>query len=71
MLHTDQTSADYVIVLVSLATACDGQFVLRGPSGSFSSSDVSDTYKNNSVCRWIIRSNNNSNIIVHKLCKLY
>uniref|UniRef100_A0A8D3CL81 Enteropeptidase n=1 Tax=Scophthalmus maximus TaxID=52904 RepID=A0A8D3CL81_SCOMX len=37
------------------ATACDGQFVLRGPSGSFSSSDVSDTYKNNSVCRWIIR----------------
>uniref|UniRef100_A0A8D3DHP2 Transmembrane serine protease 15 n=1 Tax=Scophthalmus maximus TaxID=52904 RepID=A0A8D3DHP2_SCOMX len=52
------------------ATACDGQFVLRGPSGSFSSSDVSDTYKNNSVCRWIIRSNNNSNIIVHKLSEL-
>ncbi|XP_070773322.1 enteropeptidase [Enoplosus armatus] len=37
------------------ATACDGQFVLRGPSGSFSSSDVSETYNSSSFCRWIIR----------------
>uniref|UniRef100_A0A3Q3IQH3 Transmembrane serine protease 15 n=1 Tax=Monopterus albus TaxID=43700 RepID=A0A3Q3IQH3_MONAL len=36
-------------------TACDGQFVLRGPSGSFRSSDVSETYNSNSFCRWIIR----------------
>ncbi|XP_067463265.1 enteropeptidase [Thunnus thynnus] len=37
------------------ATACDGQFLLRGPSGSFSSSDVSETYNSSSSCRWIIR----------------
>ncbi|KAI3374082.1 hypothetical protein L3Q82_022648 [Scortum barcoo] len=37
------------------ATVCDGQFVLRGPSGSFSSSDASETYDNNVLCRWIIR----------------
>ncbi|XP_074466647.1 enteropeptidase-like [Sebastes fasciatus] len=36
-------------------TTCDGQFVLSGPSGSFSSSDVSETYDSNSFCRWIIR----------------
>ncbi|KAK9537077.1 hypothetical protein VZT92_006813 [Zoarces viviparus] len=36
-------------------TACDGQFVLSNLIGSFSSSDVSETYKNNSFCRWIIR----------------
>ncbi|XP_030010157.1 enteropeptidase [Sphaeramia orbicularis] len=35
------------------ATACDGQFLLHGPSGSFSSS-TSQTY-NSSFCRWIIR----------------
>nr|XP_043898970.1 enteropeptidase [Solea senegalensis]XP_043898971.1 enteropeptidase [Solea senegalensis] len=37
------------------ATACDGQFVLGGVSGSFSSSGVSETYANNSRCRWIIK----------------
>uniref|UniRef100_A0A4W6E4L3 Transmembrane serine protease 15 n=1 Tax=Lates calcarifer TaxID=8187 RepID=A0A4W6E4L3_LATCA len=37
------------------ATACDGQFVLRGASGSFRSSDVSETYDNSSFCRWVIR----------------
>ncbi|XP_069030943.1 enteropeptidase-like [Embiotoca jacksoni] len=36
------------------ATACDGQFVLSGSSGSFSSSK-SDMYHNSSFCRWIIR----------------
>ncbi|XP_061596462.1 enteropeptidase [Cololabis saira] len=35
------------------ATACDGQFVLRGPSGSFSSSQ-SDVYNSSLFCRWII-----------------
>ncbi|XP_044078451.1 enteropeptidase [Siniperca chuatsi] len=36
------------------ATACDGQFVLRGASGSFSSSDVSEA-NSSRFCRWIIR----------------
>ncbi|KAM4545848.1 enteropeptidase [Odontesthes bonariensis] len=36
------------------ATSCDAQFVLRGPSGSFSSSK-SETYNSSSFCRWIIR----------------
>ncbi|XP_026038512.1 enteropeptidase [Astatotilapia calliptera] len=36
------------------ATACDGQFVLRGPSGLFSSSKA-DKYNSSSFCRWIIR----------------
>uniref|UniRef100_A0A669C1Y2 Transmembrane serine protease 15 n=1 Tax=Oreochromis niloticus TaxID=8128 RepID=A0A669C1Y2_ORENI len=36
------------------ATACDGQFVLRGPIGLFSSSK-SDKYNSSSFCRWIIR----------------
>ncbi|XP_017259526.1 enteropeptidase isoform X1 [Kryptolebias marmoratus] len=36
------------------ATTCDGQFVLGGPSGSFSSSK-SETYNSSSFCRWIIR----------------
>ncbi|XP_041863730.1 enteropeptidase [Melanotaenia boesemani] len=39
---------------VRCATACDGQFVLRGPSGLFSSSD-SEMYNSSSFCRWIIR----------------
>ncbi|XP_040907254.1 enteropeptidase [Toxotes jaculatrix] len=38
------------------ATSCDGQFVLTGPSGSFSSSHISETYDDNSFCRWIIRA---------------
>ena len=42
-------------VFWSIVTACDGQFVLRGPSGSFSSSK-SETYNSSSFCRWIIRS---------------
>ncbi|XP_076607124.1 enteropeptidase [Chaetodon auriga] len=40
------------------ATVCDGQFVLRGPSGSFSSYDASETNSSSSgsnICRWIIR----------------
>ncbi|TDH05329.1 hypothetical protein EPR50_G00143800 [Perca flavescens] len=37
------------------ATACDGQFVLSGPSGFFSTSDVSETYNSSSFCRWILR----------------
>ncbi|XP_037544103.1 enteropeptidase [Nematolebias whitei] len=36
------------------ATACDGQFVLGGPSGLFSSSEY-ETYNSSSFCRWIIR----------------
>ncbi|XP_029283462.1 enteropeptidase-like, partial [Cottoperca gobio] len=40
--------------LVSIATACDGQFLLSGLSGSFSSSEVLETYIS-SYCRWIIR----------------
>ncbi|XP_029375546.1 enteropeptidase [Echeneis naucrates] len=36
------------------ATSCDGQFVLRGPRGSFRSHD-SETYNSSSMCRWIIR----------------
>ncbi|KAF7206780.1 enteropeptidase isoform X1 [Nothobranchius furzeri] len=36
------------------ATACDGQFVLRGPKGSFRSSE-SEAYDSRSFCRWIIR----------------
>ncbi|XP_078028879.1 enteropeptidase isoform X33 [Epinephelus lanceolatus] len=35
------------------ATTCDGQFVLSGQSGWFSSSD-SEMYDSSSVCRWII-----------------
>uniref|UniRef100_A0A3Q2U0K8 Transmembrane serine protease 15 n=1 Tax=Fundulus heteroclitus TaxID=8078 RepID=A0A3Q2U0K8_FUNHE len=38
----------------SCATACDGQFVLEGPSGSFTSS-ASDVYNSSIFCRWIIR----------------
>uniref|UniRef100_A0A3P9N790 Uncharacterized protein n=1 Tax=Poecilia reticulata TaxID=8081 RepID=A0A3P9N790_POERE len=38
---------------VSIATPCDGQFVLEGPNGYFRSSQ-SDTYNNNVFCRWII-----------------
>ncbi|XP_070712120.1 enteropeptidase [Pempheris klunzingeri] len=36
------------------ATPCDGQFVLRGPSGWFSSSE-GETYDRDSTCRWVIR----------------
>ncbi|KAM9332726.1 enteropeptidase [Pholidichthys leucotaenia] len=36
------------------ATTCDGQFILSGPSGSFSSSKW-DQYNSSSFCRWIIR----------------
>uniref|UniRef100_A0A3P9JRW9 Transmembrane serine protease 15 n=2 Tax=Oryzias latipes TaxID=8090 RepID=A0A3P9JRW9_ORYLA len=36
------------------ATTCDGQFVLGGPNGTFRSSET-ETYRNNSNCRWIIR----------------
>ncbi|KAF1378036.1 hypothetical protein PFLUV_G00185420 [Perca fluviatilis] len=37
------------------ATACDRQFVLSGPSGFFSTSDISETYNSSSFCRWILR----------------
>uniref|UniRef100_A0A3Q1IFD7 Transmembrane serine protease 15 n=1 Tax=Anabas testudineus TaxID=64144 RepID=A0A3Q1IFD7_ANATE len=37
------------------ATSCDRQFVLKGPSGWFSSSVNSETYNSSSSCRWIIR----------------
>uniref|UniRef100_UPI003AADEEE1 LOW QUALITY PROTEIN: enteropeptidase-like n=1 Tax=Centroberyx gerrardi TaxID=166262 RepID=UPI003AADEEE1 len=36
------------------ATACDGQFVLLGPSGSFRSTDF-PPYNSSSFCRWVIR----------------
>ncbi|KAK2886672.1 enteropeptidase [Channa argus] len=36
-------------------TSCDGQFVLTGPSGWFSSSLFSETYNSSIFCRWIIR----------------
>ncbi|XP_028278335.1 enteropeptidase [Parambassis ranga] len=36
------------------ATSCDGQFVLRGSSGIFSSAK-SEMYNSSSFCRWIIR----------------
>ncbi|CAK6981349.1 LOW QUALITY PROTEIN: enteropeptidase [Scomber scombrus] len=36
------------------ATTCDGQFLLRGPSGSFSSSHDAENYNSSSSCRWII-----------------
>uniref|UniRef100_A0A7N9B0Y1 Transmembrane serine protease 15 n=1 Tax=Mastacembelus armatus TaxID=205130 RepID=A0A7N9B0Y1_9TELE len=42
-------------VAAHCATTCDGQFVLRGPSGSFSSLDVSETDQNSRFCRWILR----------------
>ncbi|KAM8834542.1 enteropeptidase [Synchiropus picturatus] len=37
------------------ATPCDGQFLLLGPSGSFSSSRHYETYNTSIFCRWIIR----------------
>ncbi|XP_042563360.1 enteropeptidase [Clupea harengus] len=37
------------------ATACDGQFVLLGPAGSFHSENFPLPYENERVCRWIIR----------------
>ncbi|XP_041966441.1 enteropeptidase [Alosa sapidissima] len=37
------------------ATACDGQFVLQGPAGSFQSENFPLPYENERVCRWIIR----------------
>ncbi|KAF7653605.1 hypothetical protein LDENG_00081100 [Lucifuga dentata] len=37
------------------ATACDGQFVLRGPSGSFRSENFPQPYNSSTSCRWIIR----------------
>uniref|UniRef100_A0A667XU66 Transmembrane serine protease 15 n=1 Tax=Myripristis murdjan TaxID=586833 RepID=A0A667XU66_9TELE len=37
------------------ATACDGQFVLLGPSGSFRSGNFPQPYNSSSSCRWIIR----------------
>ncbi|XP_034436879.1 enteropeptidase-like isoform X2 [Hippoglossus hippoglossus] len=43
------------------ATMCDGQFVLRGPTGSFSSSNVSKT----TFCRWIIRVDQGFSVQIH------
>uniref|UniRef100_A0A3B3C1K1 Transmembrane serine protease 15 n=1 Tax=Oryzias melastigma TaxID=30732 RepID=A0A3B3C1K1_ORYME len=38
----------------SRCTTCDGQFVLGGSNGTFKSSET-ETYRNNSNCRWIIQ----------------
>lgn len=42
-----------IMTLVSIATLCDGQFLLSGPNGSFSSSI--HQYNSSSFCRWIIK----------------
>uniref|UniRef100_A0A8C5CB73 Transmembrane serine protease 15 n=1 Tax=Gadus morhua TaxID=8049 RepID=A0A8C5CB73_GADMO len=39
------------VLLVSTATACDGQFLLTGPTGSFHA----ESYDSNTQCRWVIR----------------
>ncbi|KAK5858081.1 hypothetical protein PBY51_002252 [Eleginops maclovinus] len=48
------------------ATACDGQFVLIGPSGWFSS-DVSETHNSSKFCRWIIRLDRGLSVQIHFL----
>lgn len=47
---------------LSIATTCDGQFVLGGPSGLFSSSEY-ETYNSSSFCRWIIRWELNTQLL--------
>ncbi|KAM9846481.1 enteropeptidase [Aulostomus maculatus] len=47
------------------ATPCDGQFLLRGPVGSFSSSDESDTINSIRFCRWIIRVQTGFSVQIH------
>lgn len=42
-----------IMTAVSIATFCDGQFLLSGASGSFSSS--AHQYNSSSFCRWIIK----------------
>uniref|UniRef100_A0A671TTU3 Transmembrane serine protease 15 n=1 Tax=Sparus aurata TaxID=8175 RepID=A0A671TTU3_SPAAU len=42
---------------------CDGQFVLRGPSGSFNSSGTSESSSRN--CRWIIRVHQGLFVEIH------
>ncbi|XP_056140347.1 enteropeptidase [Lampris incognitus] len=37
------------------ATACDGQFLLRGPTGFFHSANFPLPYNSSSRCRWILR----------------
>ncbi|KAM3869022.1 enteropeptidase [Diretmus argenteus] len=37
------------------ATACDGQFLLLGPTGSFHSANFPLPYNSSTFCRWIIR----------------
>ncbi|KAJ0061870.1 hypothetical protein NL108_013393, partial [Boleophthalmus pectinirostris] len=37
------------------ATSCDGNFLLQGPNGSFTSS-VSGNYSSSTSCRWILRA---------------
>lgn len=45
----------HVLIGVSIATVCDGQFVLLGPSGFFHSGNVPQDYESDLICRWIIR----------------
>ncbi|KAA0720384.1 Enteropeptidase [Triplophysa tibetana] len=39
------------------ATACDGQFLLLGPTGSFHSKNFPQEYNSDMTCRWVIRVN--------------
>ncbi|XP_056587484.1 enteropeptidase [Triplophysa dalaica] len=39
------------------ATACDGQFLLLGPTGSFHSKNFPQEYDIDMTCRWVIRVN--------------
>uniref|UniRef100_A0A8C7L144 Transmembrane serine protease 15 n=1 Tax=Oncorhynchus kisutch TaxID=8019 RepID=A0A8C7L144_ONCKI len=53
-LHiTDLNCVD--ISHIFIATKCDGQFLLLGPTGSFHSENFPLPYNNGMICRWVIR----------------
>ncbi|RXN28514.1 enteropeptidase [Labeo rohita] len=47
----DGTDEDHTVC----ATACDGQFLLLGPTGSFHSKNFPEVYDSPTSCRWIVR----------------
>uniref|UniRef100_A0A8C8D9S9 Transmembrane serine protease 15 n=1 Tax=Oncorhynchus tshawytscha TaxID=74940 RepID=A0A8C8D9S9_ONCTS len=53
-LHiTDLNCVD--ISHIFIATKCDGQFLLLGPTGSFHSENFPLPYNNGMICHWVIR----------------
>ncbi|KAM4547614.1 enteropeptidase-like [Fundulus diaphanus] len=65
----EQTTSLATTITSTAATACDGQFVLEGPSGSFTSSP-SEVYNSSIFCRWIIRSHTDTNAVLREISSL-